>query len=222
MPEGAPLKNVDQSIFEDAVAEVRRLETLITKKGEAPPVSSEPVFEEKDSAKVSITDYEKALAEALKAERGFKPAPGAAHGWAPSAATHAYADEKSRREQDELRKMQEKFKKLEAEGKTSPMLLLKSTEARLPSVPPSPAMMTHASEEERLRVMREKLSGLVKRKRIPAAAAPAAVQPALPAVQPAQAEAEGPETRARELKERLAKKVREIKERERKDKKDEG
>jgi len=204
-------KDVDQGLFEEAIAEVKRLEGLVVKVPEAAPekFAGAALFDKRESAPIPVATFDKALDDALRVERKLGLAAGkAAPAAQPVAAQRAAAEEERRRAQgEELEKLQHKFAKLEEEAKAKEGAVRakkeEAKEAAQAAAQPSrkaeaeeeehalarPVAPTRAvSEEEQVRIMKDRLSRLMgKEAQRPAAGAPAQAAPRRlgPAPQPA-------------------------------------
>ena len=197
MPETPEPQTKDAGNFENAVAEMRRLESIALKPPESPPsFTEEPLFSEGEKDVSVALDYQHALHGALRVEQGKHGAQMPHHGAGLgriSPVRSDYVEQKQKREEEELRRMQEKFSKLDSEGK------LPSTLSAKPAALQAPKPV---SESERLQAMRAKLAGLVKKRQ-----------------EAPQQQEEPPSTggeREHELRDRLARKIKAIKEREKK------
>jgi len=117
-------QNVDQGLFEEAIAEVKRLEGLVVPRKEEKTKEAFGqglLFEEKDLLRISATSFDSALEDALRLEGKLGVAAGrAAPARVPQAPARAapvqgYDEERNRKEQEELEKMKSKFARIEEE-----------------------------------------------------------------------------------------------------------
>ena len=223
MPNGSAA--IDQSLFEEAIKEVIRLEKLLVqpKSLTVEALSSSPLFE-KVALTPSVTTWEKALDDALHIEQRTpisKPKPEKPK---PKVVTE---EERLAKEREEIEKMKAKFAALEEEAeKPKPE---KKPEEMKPAAPEVSSLERKRMEEE-IRLMRERLSTVLKQKEIEKTVRPKTLYEivekkglAEKPVPPKPAAAEPlPEVRARRieaLKQELAEKVRKRKEEEEKKRK---
>ncbi len=180
MPEER-LPNVDQALFSEAIAEVKRLEGLLVLMPEIPKekLAGAALFEEKDPTEISVMSFDKALEDALRIEAKL----GVVQGRVPAAAAAPRAarvspEEGEKRGQEELEKMKRRFAEEEVKAKPAAKAEKPAAEAPsprpvepagqrkiLPAAPPTrpevKAPTAAVSEEEQRRLMGERLAKLM-------------------------------------------------------------
>ena len=142
MPNGSA--SVDQSIFEEAIAEVKRLEGVLVQIKETKPesLSGKPLFEATDTSMPSVITWERAFDDALRVEQkigvyaGKRPAPERPK---PGVKVVSAEDARAAREHDEIEAMKAKFAALSEEARKAP--------AREAPQPAPPVAFEKAEEE---------------------------------------------------------------------------
>ena len=147
MPNGSA--SVDQSLFEEAITEVKRLEGLLVQRKEISPdaFSAKSLFEAQDTAAPSVVTWDKAYDDAMRIEQKLGYGEGKRMPSIQKPAVKAVtAEQHAATEHDELERMKARFaaeeEKMKAPAPAPPVMLEKPAAAKpVPIELPAPEAM---------------------------------------------------------------------------------